>query len=67
MFEYLINKEYNIKLAELIDINLYINYRDSYTTIAHKKKMQHCSITMTKSDCSTCIINNLRNLKLEFN
>lgn len=67
MFEYLINKEHSIKLAELIDINLYIDCRDPYTIIAHKNKMQHCSITMTESDCSTCIINNLRNLKLEFN
>lgn len=67
MFDYLINEEYSIKLAELIDINLYIDYCDPYTTIAHKKKMQHCSITMTESDCSTCIINNLRNLQLEFN
>ena len=67
MFEYLINKEHSIKLAELIDINLYIDCRDPFIIIAHKKKLQSCSITMTESDCSTCIINNLRNLQLEFN
>lgn len=67
MFDYFINEEYIIKLAKLIDINLCIDYRDHYTIIAHRKKIQHCSITMTESDCSTCIINNLRNLQLEFN
>lgn len=67
MFDYLIDIEYSIKLAELIDINLYIDYCDPYITIAHKKKLQNCNITMTASDCSTCIINNLENLWLEFN
>ena len=67
MFDYFINKIYIAKLAELIDINLYVDSYDPYINIAHKKKLQACSITMTKSDCSTCIINNLMDLQLEFN
>lgn len=67
MFDYFINEESVNFLAELIDRDLKINYCNPYINIAHKKKLQNCSITMTESDCSTCIINNLRNLQLEFN
>ena len=67
MFDYFINEEPANFLATLIDKNLTINYYDLLIIIAHKKKLQPCSITMTKSDCSTCIINDLRNLQLEFN
>lgn len=67
MFDYFIDEEPANFLATLIDKNLTINYYDPFIIIAHKKKLQPCSITMTESDCSTCIINNLRNLQLEFN
>lgn len=67
MFDYFINEKSANFLATLIDKNLIINYYDPFIGIAHKKKLQQCSITITESDCSTCIINNLRNLQLEFN
>ena len=67
MLTYVINETKIRKLIELIDCNLSlaINKLRNIIYISNKKYFNCCSIQITTSDCSTCIINNLENLNLE--
>mgnify|MGYP001174234228 CR=1 FL=1 len=67
MLTYVINETKIRKLIELIDCNLSLAIDEQRNTIniSNKKYLNCCSIQMTASDCSTCIINNLENLNLE--
>lgn len=67
MLTYVIDENKIQKLIELIDSNIgySIDKIKNIIYISNRKYLNYCSIQMTSSDCSTCIINNLENLNLE--
>ncbi|HMZ95049.1 MAG TPA: hypothetical protein PLD56_11075, partial [Chitinophagales bacterium] len=67
MLTYVIDEDKIQKLIELIDSNIGYSIDKIKNTIyiSNRKYLNYCSIQMTSSDCSTCIINNLENLNLE--
>jgi len=67
LLTYVIDEDKIQKLIELIDSNIgySIDKIKNIIYISNRKYLNYCSIQMTSSDCSTCIINNLENLNLE--